>query len=184
MGESRELQMIGWALRQVVIWVGLATLVFVVYGYRGDILGVIDRAGGEAIAVPAGRPVAREAASRSMAIRAGHGGHFLVDAVVDGVAVRFLVDTGATRVVLTPEDAERIGLHLRERHFTQKHRTAGGIVRAAPVTLRELRIGQLAVREVEASVNEQPIGISLLGMTFLSRLDGYRVERDKLILNW
>jgi aspartyl protease family protein len=119
-----------------------------------------------------------------MVLRAGEGGHFLVDASVDGVAVRFLVDTGATRVVLSPEDAKRIGFHLRDRQFTEKYRTAGGIVRAAPVTIRELRIGQLALREVGASVNEQPIGISLLGMSFLNRLDGYRVEGDKLILDW
>ena len=180
--------MIGWALRQVVIWVGLATVVVVGYGYRGDILGVIERSGGDrgAAMVPsaAGRPVVREAASRSMTIRAGHGGHFLVDATVDGVVVRFLVDTGATRVVLSPEDAGRIGLHLRDRNFTERHRTAGGIVRAAPVTLRELRIGHLTVREVEASVNEAPIGISLLGMTFLNRLDGYEVRGDKLVLHW
>jgi aspartyl protease family protein len=119
-----------------------------------------------------------------MVLRAGEGGHFLVDASVDGVAVRFLVDTGATRVVLSPEDAERIGFQLRDRQFTERYRTAGGIVRAAPVTIRELRIGQLALREVEASVNEQRIGISLLGMSFLNRLDGYRVEGDRLILDW
>jgi aspartyl protease family protein len=119
-----------------------------------------------------------------MVIRAGEGGHFLVDANVDGATVRFLVDTGATRVVLSPEDAERIGFHLRDRQFTERYRTAGGTVRAAPVTIRDLRIGQLALREVEASVNEQPIGISLLGMTFLNRLDGYRVEGDRLILDW
>jgi aspartyl protease family protein len=176
--------MIGWALRQVVIWVGLATLVLVAYGYRGDILGMIGRSGDDTAPVPAGHSVAREVASRSMVIRAGEGGHFLVDANVDGATVRFLVDTGATRVVLSPEDAKRIGFHLRDRQFTEKYRTAGGIVRAAPVTIRELRIGQLALREVEASVNEQPIGISLLGMSFLNRLDGYRVEGDKLILDW
>jgi aspartyl protease family protein len=184
--------MIGWALRQVVIWVGLATVVLAAYGYRGEFLGMIGRSGGDTAAAPGGRPVAtsvardtaRSAGSRSMAIRAGHGGHFVVDAEVDGVTVRFLVDTGATRVVLTPEDAKRIGFHLRDRSFTERHRTAGGIVRAAPVTLREVRIGQLTVRDVDASVNEQPIGISLLGMTFLNRLDGYRVQGDRLILDW
>ena len=176
--------MIGWALRHVMIWVGIAVAVLVAIGYGGDRFGVGERKGGRVVAAPAERPAATSAASRSMTIRAGHGGHFLVDARVDGVAVRFLVDTGATRVVLTPEDAERIGLHLRDRHFTKRHRTAGGIVRAAPVTLRELRIGQLAVREVEASVNEQPIGISLLGMSFLNRLDGYEVQGNKLILHW
>ena len=191
--------MIGWALRHVMIWGGVAVAVLIAIGYGGDGFGLGEGKGGT-VAAPAGRstsksamrfgaksPVksaANSAASRSMAIAAGQGGHFLVDAKVDGVVVRFVVDTGATRVVLTPEDAKRIGLHVRDRHFTLKARTAGGIVRAAPVTLRELRIDHLTMRDVEASVNEQPIGISLLGMTFLSRLDGYRVEGDKLILEW
>jgi aspartyl protease family protein len=176
--------MIGWALRHVMIWGGVAVAVLMAIGYGGDRFGVGERKGGGTVAAPAAQPVPRKAASRSMAIRAGQGGHFLVDASVDGVAVRFVVDTGATRVVLTPEDAKRVGLQVRDRHFTEKSYTAGGIVRVAPVTLRELRIGHLTVRDVEASVNEQPIGISLLGMTFLSRLDGYRVEGDKLILEW
>jgi aspartyl protease family protein len=119
-----------------------------------------------------------------MTVRAGHHGHFLVEAKVDGAPVRFMVDTGASLVVLSPEDAKRAGLHVRDHHFTQKLHTAGGIVRAAPVTLREVRIGHLTVRNVEATVNEQPLDTSLLGMTFLSRLDGYRVEGDKLILEW
>lgn len=176
--------MIGWALRQVMIWGGVAVAVLIAIGYGGGGFGLGERKGGGTIAAPAAQPVPRKAASRSMAIGAGQGGHFLVDAKVDGVAVRFMVDTGATRVVLSPEDAKRVGLHVRDRHFTEKSYTAGGIVRVAPVTLRELRIGHLTVRDVEASVNEQPIGISLLGMTFLSRLDGYRVEGDKLILEW
>ena len=176
--------MIGWALRHMMIWVGVAVVVLIAIGYGGDKFGMGERKGGGTVAAPAGRPAAKSAASRSMTIRAGEGGHFLVEAGLDGVPVRFLVDTGATRVVLSPEDAKRVGIRLRDRDFSERHRTAGGIVRAAPVTLRELRIGQLTVRQVEASVNEQPIGISLLGMTFLNRLDGYRVEGDKLILSW
>jgi len=176
--------MIGWALRHVMIWGGVTVAVLMAIGYGGDRFGLGDRKGSGTVAAPTAQPVPRKAACRSMAIGAGQGGHFLVDAEVDGVAVRFVVDTGATRVALSPEDAKRVGLHLRDHHFTESARTAGGIVRAAPVTLRELRIGHLTVRDVEASVNEQPIGISLLGMTFLSRLDGYRVEGDKLILEW
>ncbi len=184
LGQGAKRKMIGWALRHMMIWVGVAVALLVAIGYGGDKLGMGDRKGTGTVAAPAGRPAPQKAASRSMAIRAGQGGQFLVDADVDGVPVRFVVDTGATRVVLSPEDAKRVGLHVRDRHFTQSARTAGGIVRVAPVTLRELRIDHLTVRDVEASVNEQPIGISLLGMTFLSRLDGYRVEGDKLILEW
>ncbi|NWG72975.1 MAG: TIGR02281 family clan AA aspartic protease, partial [Parvularculaceae bacterium] len=68
--------------------------------------------------------------------------------------------------------------------YTLKYRTASGIVHAAPVTLREISIGALTVRDVEAAVNSRSIGVSLLGISFLQRLDGYAVERDSLVLTW
>ncbi len=119
-----------------------------------------------------------------MTIRAGRDGHYALDARVNGATVRFLVDTGATSIVLRREDAKRAGLHVREHNFTARARTANGLVRTAPVVLRDLRIGSLTVRNVEALVNEGPLHQSLLGMDFLRRLDGYEVTGDKLILHW
>ena len=109
---------------------------------------------------------------------------YFVTAQVEGVSIRFLVDTGASAVVLTMEDAERIGLDPDNLTYSQIFNTASGQTRAAPVTLDGIRIGLLEVDNVEASVNESPMGISLLGMTFLSKLDGYQVEEGKLILYW
>ena len=108
----------------------------------------------------------------------------MIKADVDGADIRFMVDTGATEVVLTPEDAARIGFDLRARNFTRQFKTAGGVIRAAPVTLRRIRIGHLVLRDVEAWVNESPLFVSLLGMSFLRRLDGYEVQDGKLILYW
>ena len=71
-----------------------------------------------------------------------------------------------------------------ELHFTQKFQSANGTVRAAPVALRELRIGQLRLFDLEASVNGGPLPISLLGMSFLQRLSSYEVARGRLILRW
>ena len=87
-------------------------------------------------------------------------------------------------MVLSPEDARRIGLTPDRLRFTERYRTANGTVRAAPVELREIRIGQLAQRYVPASVNEAPIGISLLGMSFLGRLESWAVEGGRLALYW
>lgn len=117
-------------------------------------------------------------------VEPGPGGHYLVDAVVNGTPVRFLVDTGASDVVLTMEDAERLGLDPRTLRFTQRFATANGEVRGAPVVLRELRIGQFSLFDLPASVNEGPLSISLLGMSFLGRLSGYQVENGRLILHW
>jgi clan AA aspartic protease (TIGR02281 family) len=117
-------------------------------------------------------------------IDAGAGGHFLVEAVVNGAPVTFLVDTGASDVVLTMTDAEHLGFRPENLRFTQRFASANGEVRGAPVVLRELRIGQFSLFDMPASVNEAPLRVSLLGMTFLKRLNGYSVEDGRLILRW
>jgi aspartyl protease family protein len=175
--------MLGWALKQVLLWTACGALGVLVLSDPGRVSYLLQRlaADGGAGVV---EDVDAEGATRVLVLRAGHGGHFWVDAEVGGATVRFIVDTGATSVVLSPEDADRIGLVLGSQDYTEVHRTAGGLVRAAPVLLSEIRIGSLKVRNVEASVNPQLSGISLLGMSFLRRLQGYEVQRDRLRLYW
>jgi aspartyl protease family protein len=121
---------------------------------------------------------------RSMAIKAGSGGHFFTDAAVRGGSVRFMIDTGATSIILTKADADRLGIELNDGDFTQQYMTAAGIVRAAPVTLDDLRIGSLVLRNVKVSVTRSGSGVSVLGMTFLKRLQRYEVKGDELMLYW
>ncbi len=182
---------LGWAVRQVALWSIVAGIGFAAYTYRDVLFGPQapqesqqQRTAKQPARTAKGAGKAARPASRALTIRASAGGHFVIEADVDGADIRFMVDTGATEVMLTPEDAARIGFDLRARHFTRQFRTAGGVIRAAPVTLRRLRIGQLVLRDVEAWVNETPSHISLLGMSFLKRLDGYEVEDGKLILYW
>jgi clan AA aspartic protease (TIGR02281 family) len=119
-----------------------------------------------------------------MVIPAGAHGHFMVEAVVEGTPLIFVVDTGASDVILSPADAKRLGFRTDELRFTRRYQTANGAVAAAPVTLRELRIGQFSAFDVEASVNGAPLPVSLLGMSFLRRLRGYEVDDGRLILRW
>ncbi|MEO3431010.1 TIGR02281 family clan AA aspartic protease [Pelagibius sp. CAU 1746] len=119
-----------------------------------------------------------------LVLHAGAHGHFMVDAAVNGELLRFMVDTGASSIYLTPEDAERLGWPAQRLTFSERYGTAAGEVRAAPVTLRSLRIGQLELYDLPASVGEQSSGISLLGMSFLKRLESYQVRGDTLILSY
>ena len=117
-------------------------------------------------------------------IDAGPHGHFLVEAVVNGEPVDFMVDTGASHIILTLDDARRVGFRPANLQFSQRFQSANGPVPAAPVELRELRVGQLRLFDVEASVNAGPLPISLLGMSFLRQLTSYEVARGRLILRW
>ncbi len=134
---------------------------------------------------PPVQQVARSGATGDeMIVPAGPNGHFMVDAVVDGVEIRFLVDTGATSVVLTADDAERLGYRLDGLEYSERFQTANGEILGAPLVLPDLRIGDLEIEDVRSSVIRAPLSTSLLGMTFLSRLESFEVRDEELILRW
>ena len=136
-------------------------------------------------ASPASARIARTTATGAeMVIPAGRGGHFTVTAEIEGVEILFLVDTGASQVILTAEDAERLGHGIDDLEFSARLQTANGTIRGAPLLLPDLRIGDLEIEDVRASVVQAPMPVSLLGMSFLSRLEGFEVGDEGLILRW
>jgi aspartyl protease family protein len=108
-------------------------------------------------------------------------GHFVAEGTVNGNPVRFLVDTGATSVVLPARDAERLGLDWRkgERGLNQ---TANGVVATYGVTLDSVRLGDIEVRAVDAVVIEQGLNIALLGMSFLNRVEMKREGQSMVLI--
>lgn len=126
-----------------------------------------------------------DAQNHEMTVRGAHGGHFLVKASVnETVRIRFMIDTGATMVALSANDARRLKLDTQRLKYTEHYQTANGVVRGAPVKLRELRIGDLVVKNVRATVMSGNIGVSLLGNSFLRRLRSYEVRGDVLVMRW
>lgn len=110
-------------------------------------------------------------------------GHVETYADIDGREMQVLVDTGASMVSLRESDARRAGYRLQDADFTVAVNTANGRKYAAPITLREVQLGDIRVRDVEALVSrDDQLSINLLGMSFLSRLDGFRFEGRELIL--
>lgn len=116
-------------------------------------------------------------------IKAGRNGHFRTEAEINGRRVAVMVDTGATIVALSYEDAERAGIYLNASDFTGAVSTANGIARVAPVTLARVSIGDITVRNVPAAVAERGrLKTSLLGMSFLSRLSRFDMRSGVLVL--
>ena len=143
--------------------------------------GVSDRVGNRATSgmAPA---VADSLAEAGVSIARSRDGHFWIDAEVNGRQIRFLVDTGASDVVLTREDADRLGILLQPQDYSLIYRTASGTTRAAPVQLDYVSFGTLHLWNVEAAVNQSNMDVSLLGQSFLSRLSGFEVSGNILTL--
>ncbi|MEA2906157.1 MAG: aspartyl protease family protein [Alphaproteobacteria bacterium] len=120
--------------------------------------------------------------SRSLEIKAGNGGHFQVEARVDGRRLAFVVDTGASQITIRASDAARLGFHPSPRDYTLKINTANGEGRAARVELRMLEVGDIIVRDIVAIVvPDEALSVNLLGMSFLSRVR-WTHERGRLVL--
>jgi len=109
-------------------------------------------------------------------------GHFYADALVNGATVRFLVDSGASAVVLTRADAQRAGISAGAGEFTATGQGAGSAVALKPVTIDRIAIGPVAATGVRGAIAERELGISLLGQSFLSRVGHVEIARDEMRL--
>lgn len=113
----------------------------------------------------------------------GPDGHFWAEAKVDGRAVRFLVDTGATAVSLSKADAQRLGIDITKLNYEYDVVTADGRTRAASVKLGSVAIAGAKVANVDALVIESGLETSLLGMSYLGRLSRFEATPRSLILH-
>ena len=122
----------------------------------------------------------------SYIFRADEEGTKFIDALVRaagrGVAVRVLIDTGATAVALTPEDAKRIGVDVDLLVYNRDVNTALGMTHAAPVILSHVSVEGADVSKVEALVVPQGLSASLLGMSYLGRLESFNANRQGMVL--
>lgn len=126
-----------------------------------------------------GNPAAPGAA-REIVIPVGPGGHFVTEGAINGQAVRFMVDTGATLVALSRTEAQRLGLDLKGAKLVQTQ-TAGGVANAQMLPLQRVRVGEIELYEVMAVVTDAPMPFILLGNSFLDRFQ-WRRENDVMRL--
>jgi aspartyl protease family protein len=109
-------------------------------------------------------------------------GHYHLTLAVNGADIDFLVDTGATDVVLTRQDAKAAGLDVDQLNFIGRANTANGTVRTAPVKLDSISLGPVTDRNVYAVVNDGDMAGSLLGMGYLQRWGKIEISEGALTL--
>lgn len=157
-------------LRDFGIWVLIFAMVIIAYGFRDVLTG--ELLPGRAITV----------SDEEIEIRRGNDGHFHARMELDGVPVTLIVDTGASLIVLTREDAERIGIDPDGLSFTARASTANGMVPIAPVRLGRVTFGPFEERNVEAAVNGGQLHASLLGMSYLRHFARIEISGDVMRL--
>jgi aspartyl protease family protein len=165
------------ALEAAVFWVVIALFLAVAYSYRTELREIGDRILSELVP---GRAAQR---GLSVEIARARNGDFQVAMLVNGAHVPMVLDSGASAVVLTPDAAKAAGLPLEFLSYNVNIETANGRARAASVTLDRLGVGSILERKVPALV-AQPgqLKTSLLGMSFLNRLQSWEVRGDRLMM--
>ncbi|MEM7462552.1 MAG: TIGR02281 family clan AA aspartic protease [Pseudomonadota bacterium] len=168
--------------RNCVLWLAIFLVTMTAYMYRYEMQDIVSRITG---GLMPGSPIAEISADgreQSLLIRT-RGGHFEAVGSVNGASVRFLVDTGASLIVLSNRDAENAGIATNELHYTAPVTTANGRTTAARIRIDEIAIGEIKREGLQAMVARPgALEQSLLGMSFLSTLSSFEFRGDRLLL--
>lgn len=170
---------VGEVFRAVIFWGGLAAILVTGYTFRSDLI-----AGGYRVLGALAPGLAVNQDDGTILVVRDTTGHFHIDSTVNGKPVKFLLDTGASAVVLTYDDARSAGYRERDLSFTTPVSTANGRSLVAPVKIDRINVGDASFRKVRAFV-AQPgaLETSLFGMTALDRLKSWHIAGDRLTLN-
>lgn len=169
-------------MRNIAIWAVIILGLVTGYQYQYELTNIANRV--TAGLIP-GNAVSGNSVDGAETVSIGQSanGHFEVNALVNDQSVRFMVDTGASTIVLTQADAEKAGIDVSSLSYTNPVSTANGRTMAASVRLQEIRIGNITRQNLRALVSQEgQLSGSLLGMNFMNSLSAYTVQRDQLIL--
>jgi aspartyl protease family protein len=174
----------GQALRDMLIWSVVGGALFAGYNYRERLVSFGHQVLGDLLPpdnlLRADSQVDQE---RSVRIRKRPDGHFMVHTEANGIQLQMLVDTGASTVVLRPEDARRLDVPMDQLRYIVPVQTANGTTYAASIRLSTLSVGRIRMNNVEALVAKRgTLRENLLGMSFLNRLNSYEFSGEYLTL--
>jgi len=169
--------------RDAVTWLALGLGLVTLYAYKDELTPIATRVVGELLPGTAMTVETSSGGLTEVKLRKRLNGHFTANVEVNGESVSMIVDTGASSIVLRPEDARAAGIDVEEMTFQVPVLTANGRTMAARVWLDDVSVGPLDRTRVEALI-AQPgaLSQSLLGMSFLSRLRSYQFSGDYLTL--
>ena len=167
-----------WSLifKYLFYWSLIGFIGVVIYSYRFEFSDFKNRIIGEI------NPRSGRVDGDNIIINISEDGHFYINLMVNDSKILFMIDTGASDLVLSKSDAIKLGINLNNLNFNRSYQTANGISWGASIILKEIQVGNIKFYNVNASVNQGEMVNSLLGMSFLRQFHRYEFFRDKLIL--
>lgn len=171
-GMARRMNMTQ-AARDGFIWLVIVLALVLGYSYRGDIRG--SRLFSELVPSRI-----QQTSDGGYSIAMGQDGHFHLEAEINGALLNFMIDSGASDIVLSPRDAAEAGYDIQTLNYTRTYETANGTVSGAPVRIDTMMVGPITLRDMPASVNGAEMDTSLLGMAFLKQFRRYDVNDNTL----
>ncbi len=160
----------GKMAQQAAIWALIFVGVIGAYGLWEDITNDVN-------------PRQAILSESTIAVPRSNDGHYHLTLDVNGTAIDFVIDTGASQVVLSQRDAARIGIDANSLNYSGAASTANGVVRTAPVVLDQVTLGDITDRNIPAVVNGGDMDNSLLGMTYLGLYNRIEISNGELVLN-
>lgn len=170
----------GTNITNIILWIMIFSIMVVLYAFRFELTSLKERV--LSVLIPS-YSWTNEAGQ--LIIARSNNGHFYLDATTKTKQkITFLVDTGASDIALTKEDAQKLGLNVSKLKYTQKYNTANGVSYAAPARIDQLTIGKRTFYNLEAHITSGGLDISLLGMSLIGSFKDFKITRDMLILSY
>jgi len=171
------------ALKKIVkyslIWLGVAFIFVALYAYRFEFGDFKNRISGEI------NPTSAQLNQQGqLVVNISDDSHFYVKLLINKVPILFMIDTGASDIMLSISDAKKIGINTNNLIFNRPYQTANGRSFGASIKLKEVEISGIKFKDIYASVNEGDMGVALLGMSFLRRFSKYEFFQDHLVLTF
>jgi aspartyl protease family protein len=162
-------------LSQILTWIGIIIFIVFIYSSKDILLN-------NALVANLMPGYGYQENSQTLIFKRANNGHFYIIVNIEGQNIKFLVDTGATDIALTISDAQKIGINTKKLHYTKPYSTANGVIYAAPINIKKMKIRNVELHNVKASVSSSDVfNQSLLGMTFLENLK-FSIDGDMLTI--
>ncbi len=163
----------------IIIWILISLILVILYSFQYELTYFWERL--KMNLMP--REYTQSTQRTKIILPREQDGHFYINAVLNNVKIRFLIDTGASKSFLSINDAQSLGIDLNKVKFNRFYHTANGITQGGVYKVKKFQIGKITIENINVSIGKNYQGVSLLGMDVISFFDNFIIDNDHLLIN-